>query len=89
MLITWHVDRSDDEFMLVILWKEQGGPKVKEPDHQGFGSMLIERSIAYELEGNTTIEYREEGLECTIAIPLRTVGPFADDRSASRPAAAE
>ena len=86
--IAWSVDRAGAEAMLVIRWEESGGPQVREPDHQGFGSMLIERSIAYELEGNTTVEYRKEGLVCTIAVPLRTVGPFAGDQYDPRPAAA-
>lgn len=87
--ITWGVDRSGDEPVLLIRWAESGGPEVTEPEHQGFGSMLIERSIAYELEGNARIEYHKEGLVCTVAIPLRTVGPFAGDQPASRAAAAE
>lgn len=86
--IAWSVDRSGGEAALVIRWEESGGPEVKEPDHRGFGSMLIERSIAYELEGNTTVEYRKEGLLCSIAIPLRTVGPFAGDQLSSRAATA-
>jgi PAS domain S-box-containing protein len=86
--IAWEVDRSGMEPMLVIRWQESGGPEVKEPTRQGFGSMLIERSIAYELDGNTTVEYRREGLTCTIAIPLRTIRPFASDQPAPPPAAA-
>jgi two-component sensor histidine kinase len=44
---------------------------------RGFGSLLIERSIAYELDGSAEVNYREEGLICTIAAPLRTVRSFA------------
>ena len=86
--ITWTVDRSGEEPMLVICWQESQGPEVKEPEHRGFGSMLIERSIAYELDGNATVEYRKKGLLCVIRIPLRAVRPFVSDQPVS-PAAAE
>lgn len=85
--ITWKVDRSGREPVLVIRWEESNGPEVQEPQRRGFGSMLIERSIAYELEGNTSVEYRREGLVCTIAIPLRTVGPLMADQLPARAAA--
>ncbi len=78
--ITWSVDRSGTEPTLILRWQESQGPEVKEPDHRGFGSMLIERSIAYELDGNATVEYRKEGLVCTIAVPLRTIRPFVADQ---------
>ena len=85
--ITWFMDRSGAEPALVLRWQEAQGPEVKEPEHRGFGSMLIERSIAYELDGNATVEYRKEGLVCTIAVPLRTIRPFVPDQPA-RPVAA-
>ncbi len=86
--IAWTVDRSGTEPMLVIRWQESGGPEVREPEHQGFGSMLIERSIAYELDGDASVEYRKEGLLCTIRIPLRTVRPFVSEEAAPPPTVA-
>jgi two-component sensor histidine kinase len=86
--ITWSVDRSRAEPALVIRWQESQGPEVKEPEHQGFGSMLIERSIAYELDGNASVEYRKRGLLCTIEIPLRTIRPFVSDQPPAPPQAA-
>jgi hypothetical protein len=38
---------------------------------------LIERSIAYELDGSAEVDYRRDGVICTIAAPLRTVRSFA------------
>jgi PAS domain S-box-containing protein len=87
--ISWSVDRSGAEPELVLRWQETGGPPVREPEHRGFGSMLIERSIAYELDGNATVEYRREGLICTIRAPLRTIRPFAADAPEAAAAAAE
>ena len=78
----WSIDRTEDEPYLVLRWEESGGPRVAAPQGRGFGSMLIERSIAYELDGKATMDYREAGLTCTIAIPLRTIRPFVPERTA-------
>ena len=45
--------------------------------------MLIESSIAYELEGQAHLDYRREGLVCVITMPLRTLRTFADERAGS------
>jgi two-component sensor histidine kinase len=63
----------------VLRWKESGGPPVEPPTRQGFGSMLIERSIAYELDGKATVDYRREGFTCTISAPLNAIRPFAQE----------
>ncbi|MBN9049577.1 MAG: PAS domain S-box protein [Rhizobiales bacterium] len=53
-----------------IEWVEQGGPPVTVPSRRGFGSSLIEGSIASELGGNAKLDYAPEGLRCTIEIPV-------------------
>jgi two-component sensor histidine kinase len=58
-----------------LLWAETGGPRVQPPAKNGFGTALIERSMAYELDGEARIEYRPAGLRCELRFPLR-----ADDR---------
>ncbi len=75
--INWEIDRTSQEPRLVLRWQESQGPRVVPPKRRGFGSLLIERSIAYELDGTADVSYREEGLICIIAAPLRTVRSFA------------
>jgi two-component sensor histidine kinase len=48
---------------------EAGGPSVKPPSRRGFGSQLIERGTGYELHGKAILDYREEGLHCTLNFP--------------------
>jgi PAS domain S-box-containing protein len=55
---------------LRIEWIEQGGPAVVEPTQRGFGSKLIEGSIAAELGGRAELAYAPEGVRCAIVIPL-------------------
>ena len=54
---------------LVIDWKESGGPPVKEPTRRGFGSTIIERSIPFELNGYSKLEFKKAGLEARFRIP--------------------
>jgi two-component sensor histidine kinase len=79
--VTWSVDRTGKEPRFMLGWMETGGPEVRQPEQRGFGSLLIERSIAYELDGEATVEYRPEGLVCTIFAPLRTIRPFVTERA--------
>ncbi len=69
--IRWQV-RDDDGSrpLLRIEWVEQGGPAVAEPQQRGFGSKLIEGSIAAELGGSARLAFKPAGLRCEIVIPL-------------------
>ena len=55
---------------LTMVWREQGGPPVSPPTRRGFGSRMIERALAQDLKGEVTMEFRREGLVCTIDAPL-------------------
>ena len=79
--MTWQADRSGGEPAIVLRWEELKGPEVSPPTSKGFGSMLIESSIAYELEGEARLHYRRDGLVCVISMPLRMLRPFMDEQS--------
>jgi two-component sensor histidine kinase len=57
---------TDADDAISIVWTERGGPPVRAPERKGFGSRLLERGLASELHGAVTVEYRPEGLVCTI-----------------------
>jgi PAS domain S-box-containing protein len=75
----WWVESVRGQRSLVLRWEEHDGPKVRPPKRRGFGSLLIERSIAHELDGTAELDYRESGLVCSITVPLGTARPFATD----------
>jgi len=69
--IDWSVeDSGNGARQLLIRWREEGGPSVDQPCHQGFGTRLIDRSIAHELGGASEASYHPTGLERLIRIPL-------------------
>jgi PAS domain S-box-containing protein len=55
---------------LRLVWTEEGGPPVQTPRRRGFGTRLIERSLAQDLNGQARIDFPETGVVCTVDAPL-------------------
>ena len=55
---------------LVLRWTERGGPSVKPPTRQGFGSRLLRRGLPAEIGVSVAIELNPGGLLCVIEAPL-------------------
>ena len=53
-----------------LTWIERGGPVSGEASHYGFGSKLIELSVARQMAGAVTRTWSPEGLEVRLMIPL-------------------
>ena len=68
--IEWKIEPRADGRRLMLQWREKGGPPVAPPLRRGFGSRVIERGMAHELEGDVHLDYRKEGLVCTMDIPV-------------------
>lgn len=55
--------------VLTIVWSESGGPALEAPpQRRGFGSVLLERSLKEDLGGKVELDYRRDGLVCTIEL---------------------
>ena len=55
---------------LRLVWRESGGPEVEPPARRGFGTRMIERGLAADLGGAVKIDFRPEGVVCTIDADL-------------------
>ncbi|WP_158884057.1 chemotaxis protein CheB [Rhodanobacter sp. L36] len=66
--ITWACI-DDSAKTMEIHWSETGGPPVGPPSHRGFGTLLVDRQLAYELNGHSDITYAAEGLQLTLRVP--------------------
>ena len=62
--VTWLVADG----MLEFNWTERGGPRVAEPEIQGFGLNLLQGEIGYRLGGTVSIDFAPGGLIVDIAI---------------------
>ena len=60
--INWSL--TGDE--LALVWREEGGPPVEAPVRAGFGSRLLQRSLARELQGEVVVTFAPEGVRCEI-----------------------
>lgn len=56
-----------------ICWRERGGPPVREPEHFGFGSRLVDMTLRNQLGGELTRSWQPEGLEVCLAVPSAQV----------------
>ncbi|SFH69860.1 CheR family methyltransferase [Bradyrhizobium sp. Gha] len=68
--ISWRIDEASTPPQLLFDWRERGGPAVTQPARKGFGSELLERTLAFDLKGHTSMSFNGSGLHCQIAIPL-------------------
>jgi PAS domain S-box-containing protein len=75
--IAWNILEAPGDRRLILKWEETGGPSVKPPSHKGFGSNAIERGLTHEFGADVLLDYRPDGLVCTIDIPAPDGGPIA------------
>ncbi len=72
--VEWSITRGDGEPHLVFRWIETGVRLSGEkPQRRGFGTELIERTLAYELEGTASLEFTPDGLHCIISLPVSEI----------------
>jgi two-component sensor histidine kinase len=74
--IEWSLDASHIPPCLSLTWRERGGPPVNAPSRRGFGTRLVERSLAQDLDGEVAIEFAPEGVVCRVVAPI-----VADDKA--------
>jgi PAS domain S-box-containing protein len=68
--INWSLDPKPNGVQLRLRWEESCGPVVQPPQRRGFGTRLIERSLAQDLGGEVTIAFPATGVVCIIDVPL-------------------
>lgn len=70
----WAVGATAGGERLSVRWAERGGPPVPGPPaRRGFGSRLIERGLAQELQAEARLLFEAPGLRCEIDAPLAAV----------------
>lgn len=73
--INWRVD-SHRLPKLVVEWQESGVEGLVAPTAQGFGTKLIERTLAGN-GGDAALRYERDGLVCVINLPLEVAAASA------------
>jgi two-component sensor histidine kinase len=68
--VSWELQNGVAPPHLVLRWVEAGGPPVVAPSRRGFGSRLIERTLAHDLNGQVEIAFPPTGVVCTVDAPV-------------------
>jgi two-component sensor histidine kinase len=68
--VAWRVRRVNGARKLHLRWAERGGPTIREPQHRGFGSTLLERVLPMQANADVQITYKPQGLTFRMEAPL-------------------
>jgi two-component sensor histidine kinase len=72
---TLDVSGRSEDGLVIVTWAETGGPTVlDEPEMAGFGSQMIQRSIASRLAGSLTYDWQSTGLVATLTMRADRMG---------------
>jgi len=55
---------------LHLEWREFGGPPVSEPQHQGFGSTLLQLVLPMPCNAEVELHYDAQGVQFQMGAPL-------------------
>lgn len=67
--VSWTFEGAEND-RFVFTWCEVGGPPVSPPRRQGYGHRLLHRSISSAFDGRVDLDYRTDGLVCSVTAPL-------------------
>jgi len=84
--VTWTLEPpagGSDASTLRLAWIERGGPPAAVPRRLGFGSRLLNRVLAAQLQAEVDTRFPPEGFELRLAAPIRgrAKTPFAPPES--------
>jgi PAS domain S-box-containing protein len=68
--VSWSAEGEGRDRRLKLAWRESNGPLVVPPVRKGFGSKLIERSVAQDLGGQVQLVFDPNGLRYTCDVAL-------------------
>jgi two-component sensor histidine kinase len=55
---------------LSLRWIEKGGPRVKPPTREGFGTHIVGRIVREQSKGDMRLDWNPAGLACEIVLPI-------------------
>lgn len=71
VLLNWTIERTGEQPMFRLTWRELGGPPVSTPTRRGFGELLVRRIAPRDVAGRSTVSYESEGFRYELVAPLK------------------
>ncbi|WP_245197531.1 PAS domain-containing sensor histidine kinase [Jiella mangrovi] len=69
VLIDARLEDEGAERVLIIVWQERGGPRVRAERDPRFGTSTLERIVPNAVGGEARLEYLAEGIRYTLVVP--------------------
>lgn len=67
--VAWRLS-EEAERRLALVWLERGGPPVRAPEHEGFGTKLLHRIVTRTLKGTIALDYPQSGVRAELSLPI-------------------
>ena len=75
--VRWVLKEGKDQPMMHFTWTESRGPPVRPPKRKGFGSRLLQRVLATQLQAEVHMDFAPEGLRFSMIMPVpKPVDPY-------------
>jgi two-component sensor histidine kinase len=68
--ISWSLEEQGEARLLRLVWREVGGPTIREPSRRGLGLKILTRAIESQSDGRVTFEFETSGLVCRFQLLL-------------------
>jgi two-component sensor histidine kinase len=75
IVVTGEIQHDGATAKFKLRWLEQNGPKVAEPERQGFGSTVLVKAVKA-FGAHAQIEYASDGLRYELSARLATIEPL-------------
>ena len=73
VLINWEIETYGTRQCLRFTWKEIGGPRIEQPQRDGFGKLMITKLVPKTLQGRASLEFEPEGVRWVLTAPSKSV----------------
>jgi len=74
VVVLWSVSGEKGARQLSFRWQERDGPQVSEPEHQGFGSALLQAAVPTGPHRAAHLKFAPEGLTYDLDVPISAIG---------------
>lgn len=73
LTVRWSFTAEQD---CAVTWEESRGPPVSPPLRRGFGVVLVDRSVPFDLGGESDLRFEKSGVIARFLIPAKFVSPI-------------
>lgn len=77
LAVSWETTELEGQVILRLRWVEHGGPRVEQPEREGFGTRMLGRVLRTQLGARVTSDFHPEGFRIELVVPLHLTGSDA------------